>query len=143
MDTKSYLKQIERLDRTIQNKLSEIYHLKTIACNITVSNDTERVQTSSDKDRLGSVMAKIIDLEKETDALVDDFIAKRRHIINQIDGMEDVDMYHVLSSRYVGRKTFEDIAKNIDYTKRQVLRIHGNALIEFEKKYGNEYLSEK
>ena len=92
MDTKQYLSQIERLDKMIQNKLSEIYQLKTMACSVTVSNEKERVQTSSDKDRLGSTVAKIVDLEKETDRLVDRFIEKRNHIIEQIDGIEDMNM---------------------------------------------------
>lgn len=140
MTTKSYLGQIERLEKMIQNKLSEIYQLKTMACSVTVSNDSDRVQTSSDKDRLGSTVAKIVDLENETDNLVDRFIAKRNHIIEQIDGMEDVNMYHVLTSRYVNKKNFDDIAKEIHYSRMQINRIHGNALLEFEKRYGNEYL---
>lgn len=143
MDTKAYLKQIERLDRMIQNKLVEIYQLKTIACNATVSNENERVQTSADKDRLGSTVAKIIDLEKETDILVTDFVNKRKHIIEQIDRIEDINMYHVLSARYVAKKTFDEIADELNYSRMQVNRIHGKALLEFEKRYGHEYLNVK
>ena len=143
MDTKAYLKQIERLDRMIQNKLVEIYQLKTIACNATVSNENERVQTSADKDRLGSTVAKIIDLEKETDMLVTDFVNKRKHIIEQIDRIEDINMYHVLSARYVAKKTFDEIADELNYSRMQVNRIHGKALLEFEKRYGHEYINVK
>lgn len=143
MTTKEYLSQINRLDRMIQNKLSEIYQLKTMACSVTVSNEGERVQTSSDKDRLGSAVAKIVDLEKQTDMLVDNFVNKRKHIIEQIDKIEDVNMYNVLSSRYVSRKTFDDIADEMNYSRMQINRIHGKALIEFEKLYGNEYLRKK
>lgn len=143
MVTKQYLGQIERLDKMIQNKLSEIYQLKTIACSVTVSNDSERVQASSDKDRLGNTVAKIVDLEKETGRLVDSFVAKRNHIIEQIDRIEDMNMYHVLSSRYVGKKTFDEIAIEMNYSRMQINRIHGKALIEFERLYGNEYLNEK
>ena len=140
MDTKQYLSQIERLDKMIQNKLSEIYQLKTMACSVTVSNEKERVQTSSDKDRLGSTVAKIVDLEKETDMLVDRFIDKRSHIISQIDGLDNIDYYHVLSMRYVARNTFEEIAKKTNWSIRKVFSIHGEALKEFEKLYGSEYL---
>ena len=140
MDTKQYLSQIERLDKMIQNKLSEIYQLKTMACSVTVSNEKERVQTSSDKDRLGSTVAKIVDLEKETDMLVDRFIDKRSHIISQIDGLDNIDYYHVLSMRYVARDTFETIAKKTNWSIRRVFSIHGDALKEFEKLYGSEYL---
>lgn len=140
MDTKQYLSQIERLDKMIQNKLSEIYQLKTMACSVTVSSENERVQTSSDKDRLGSTVARIVDLEKETDSMVDSYIEKRNHIINQIDGLDNIDYYHVLSMRYVGRTTFEEIAKNTNWSIRKVFSIHGEALKEFEKLYGKEYL---
>lgn len=140
MDTKQYLSQIERLDKMIQNKLSEIYQLKTMACSVTVSNDSERVQTSSDKDRLGSTVAKIVDLEKETDRLVDSFIDKRNHIIRQIDGLDNMDYYNVLSMRYVGRDTYEQIAKKTNWSIRKVFSIHGEALKEFERLFGSEYL---
>lgn len=140
MDTKTYLGQISRLERQIQNKLSEIYQLKTMACSVTVSNEGERVQTSGDKDRLGSVVSKIVDLEKETDNIVDSFVDKRKRIIEQIDGMENEDYYHVLSMRYVGKATFEDIAKSTNWSIRKVFSIHGKALQEFECMYGKEYL---
>ena len=140
MDTKQYLSQIERLDKMIQNKLSEIYQLKTMACSVTVSNEKERVQTSSDNDRLGSTVAKIVDLEKETDMLVDRFIDKRSHIIRQIDGLDNIDYYHVLSMRYVARNTFEEIAKKTNWSIRKVFSIHGDALKEFERLYGREYI---
>ena len=140
METKQYLSQIERLDKQIQNKLAEIYQLKAMACSVTVSNESDRVQTSPDKDRLGSTVAKIVDLEKETDRLVDEFVKKRNHIIGQIDRMENVDYYHVLSMRYVSRNTFESIAEKTDWSIRQVFKLHGRALQEFEKLYGGEYL---
>lgn len=140
MDTKQYLNQIERLDKQIQNKLSEIYQLKTMACSVNVSSDGDKVQTSPNKDRLGSTVAKIVDLEKETDKLVAEFVDKRNHIIGQIDGMEDVDYYHILSLRYVTRDTFENISEKTGWSKRHVLRMHGQALLAFEKKYGEEYI---
>lgn len=140
MTTKTYLSQIERLDRMIQNKLSEIYQLKTMACSVTVSNDGERVQNSGDKDRMGSTVAKIVDLERETDELVDSFVRKRNRIIEQIDSVENLDFYHVLSMRYVARDTFETISVKTNWSIRKVFSLHGKALLEFEKMYGSEYL---
>lgn len=140
MTTKEYLKQIHRNDMQIQNKLSEIYKLRTMACSVAISDTGERVQTSGDKDRLGSVVAKIVDLESETDHLVDTFISKRKHIIEQIDSIENNDYYHVLSMRYVGNNTFEDIAKATNWSIRKIFTTHKEALEEFEKRYGKEYL---
>ena len=124
----------------IQNKLSEIYRLKTIACSVTVSTDKEAVDVSSDKDKLGSTVTKIVDLEKDTDRLVDEFMRKRNHIISQIDSMENTDYYHVLSMRYVNQNTFEEIAQATNWSIRKIFTTHGRALQEFERLYGKEYL---
>ena len=42
MTTQNYLSQIERLEKMIENKLSEIYRLKAMACGITNSTESER-----------------------------------------------------------------------------------------------------
>jgi len=138
--TKTYLQQIERLDRMIQNKLSEIYQLQTMAKSITSKPKEVNVQSSPDQDKLGTAVAKIIDLEQETDNLVDEYIDKRRTIISQIDAIPDTNMYHILSERYVARKDLNVISAEMGYSFRQVMRIHGEALLEFERLYGREYL---
>lgn len=140
MKTQDYLKQIERLDRMIQNKLSEINQLKHIATSITIVPKEVNVQVSSDKDRMGNAVSKILDLEKETDQLVDDYIGKRKRIIEQIDSIGDTNMYHILSGRYIMRKELGAIAVEMGYSFKQVCRIHGDALKEFERLYGKEYL---
>lgn len=140
MKTQDYLKQIERLDRMIQNKLSEISQLKRMAISITIEPKEVNVQTSSDKDRMGTAVAKLVDLENETDRLVDEYIDKRKRIVEQIDSISDTNMYHVLSEKYIARKDLSVIAVEMGYSFKQVCRIHGNALSEFEKLYGNEYL---
>lgn len=140
MTTKQYLGQIERLDRMIQNKLSEIRQLKCIAMSVTVQPKEINIRVSSDKDKIGSTVSKLIDLEKETEKLIDDYIFKRKHIIEQIDNMSDTNMYHVLSEKYIARKELSVIAVEMGYSFKQICRIHGKGLSEFERIYGNEYL---
>ena len=141
MNTKQYLKQISRLDRMIQNKLGELYKLKSMACSITIAPKDTNIQTSSDKDKLGSTVAKIVDLETEIDNMVGEFVDKRRKIVDQIDNMENDDYYHVLSMRYIEGKKFEDISKETKWSERQVFRLHDKAISDFERIYGKEYLS--
>ena len=133
MDTKQYLQQIERLDKMIQNKLSEIYQLKTMACNVTVSNDSERVQTSSDKDRLGSTVAKIIDLEKETDRLVDSFIDLKKETMLIIRMIKSERHREILFKKYLEQKSLYEIAEELGMTDRGCKKAHKRALEEFEK----------
>lgn len=140
MTTKQYLNQIARINRMINNKLAEIYQLKTMVCSISVSANEDKVQSSSDKDKLGSSVAKIVDLENEINKAIDVYVDKKERIVSQIDSIKDIMEYQVLFSRYIEYKTFEQIAEDNNYSVRQILRIHGNALVEFEKKFGQEYL---
>ena len=139
MDTKQYLQQIERLDKMIQKKLSEIYQLKTMACNVTVSNDSERVQTSSDKDRLGSTVAKIIDLEKETDRLVDSFIDLKKETMLIIRMIKSERHREILFKKYLEQKSLYEIAEELGMTDRGCKKAHKRALEEFEKNKNTIY----
>lgn len=140
MTTKQYLNQIDRANKTINNKLSEVYQLKQIVCSISVSVSDDRVQSSGSKDKLGDAVSKIIDLENEINTIIDGFMDKKQKIVNQIENIEDNMQYQVLFSRYIEGKTFESIAEETNYSVRQILRIHGNALVEFEKEFGCFYL---
>ena len=139
MVTKQYLGQIERLDKMIQNKLSEIYQLKTMACGVTVSNDGERVQTSSDKDRLGSTVAKIVDLEKETDRLVDRFIDLKKEIMSIISMIKSEKHREILFKKYFEQKSIYAIAEELGMTDRGCKKAHKRALEEFEKNKNTIY----
>lgn len=140
MTTKNYLSQIDRWDKMIQNKLSEICRLRAMATSTSSLNGTERVQTSINIDKLSDIVATIVDLENETNQLVNNLVEKRKHIVCQIDSMDDVDLYNILAMRYINKATFEEIASNTHWSIRKVFSMHGKALEEFEKRYGTEYL---
>lgn len=140
MTTKDYLNQISRLNRMINNKLVELAQLKELACSISSITNEERVMTTQNFDRIGTKQAKIDEMERKIDTLVDDYIIKRDQIVSQIDSMEDENVYNVLFSKYIEKKTFEVIATEMNYSWRQTIRLHGIALKKFEQKYGETYL---
>jgi DNA-directed RNA polymerase specialized sigma subunit len=142
MTTKEYLGQISRLNRMINNKLTEIAQLKDMAASISASQSGERVQTTPNFDKIGTKYAKIDEMERKIDGMVDELVDKKEKIIQQIDSMEDENTYNILFARYIEKKTFEVIATEMKYSWRQVVRLHGTALKQFEKKYGEGYLNE-
>ena len=141
MTTKEYLGQISRLNRMINNKLTEIAQLKDMAASISAPQSGERVQTTPNFDKIGTKYAKIDEMERKIDGMVDELVDKKEKIIQQIDAMEDENTYNILFARYIEKKTFEVIATEMKYSWRQVIRLHGTALKQFEKKYGEEYLN--
>lgn len=141
MTAKQYLGQLTRLNKMLSNKLSEIYQLRSLVSSIGVSFEEDKVQTSGSKDRVGDMVSKIVDLENEAKACCGFYIDLRRKIISQIDSMPKKTYYTVLFARYVEDKTFDVIADEMGYSWRQVLRIHSDALLEFERKYKKEFMS--
>ena len=139
MDTKTYLQQISRLDRMINNKLSEISQLRELAMSVSAVKNEERVQNTPNFDKIGTAYCKIEEMEEKLDKLIDEYVDKKNLIISQIDGIENETYHEILFARYIERKTFEKIADEMTYSFRNVTRLHGRALQEFEKKYGNLY----
>ena len=142
MTTKEYLGQIRRLNRMINNKLTEIAQLKDMAVSISATQSGEWVQSTPNFDKIGTKYAKIDEMERKIDGMVDELVDKKEKIIQQIDSMEDENTYNILFARYIEKKTFEVIATEMKYSWRQVVRLHGTALKQFEKKYGEGYLNE-
>ena len=143
MTTKEYLGQISRLNRMTNNKLTEIAQLKDMVVSISAPQSGERVQTTPNFDKIGTKYAKIDEMERKIDGMVDELVDKKEKIIQQIDSMEDENTYNILFARYIEKKTFEVIATEMKYSWRQVVRLHGTALKQFEKKYGEGYLNEQ
>ena len=140
MTTKEYLCQISRLDRMINNKLSEISQLRELAMSVSAITNEERVQTTPNFDKIGTAYCKIEEMEEKLDKLIDEFVDKKNLIISQIDKIENETYYEILFARYIEKKTFEKIADEMNYSFRNTTRLHGRALREFEREFGKTYL---
>lgn len=133
MTAEEFLEQIERADRVIDNKLSEVYRLRCLATSVTVPTDREAIQTSGVSDKVGSIVAKIIDLENEINDLIDEYIDIRQSCIKVIESLPDSLMYAIIHKHYVQYKTFVEIAEEENYTYQWILRVHNKALKEISE----------
>ena len=137
MTAKEYLGQLLRYEKMINNKLSELYQLKAMASSISVAIDSERVQTSVRNDKIPNSIVRIEQKQAEINSIVSDYVNAKDNIIRDIEKLTDSNQYDVLFKRYVEHKTFEVIATDLNYSWRQIIRIHGEALREFEKIINN------
>ena len=133
MTAKEYLGQLLRYEKMINNKLSELYQLKAMSSSISVAMDSERVQTSVRNDKIPNAIVRIEEKQAEINSIVEDYVNAKDNIIRDIEKLTDSNQYDVLFKRYVEHKTFEVIATDLNYSWRQIIRIHGEALREFEK----------
>lgn len=128
-DSKNYLKRIRLLDCKINSYMAEVQALRDMLTSITAPvNDNPGSGSSGNQDKLGSAVAKIVDLENDINNLIDEFVDRKREVSKILSGIENADQLQVLHSRYVLYKTFEQIACDMNYTYRNVCYIHGKGL---------------
>lgn len=126
---KNYLKRIRLLDCRINSCMEETQRLRDMLTSITATvKDNPGAGSSGSQDKLGSAVAKIIDLENEMNHDIDEFIDRKRELTKILDSIENADQLEVLHSRYVLYKTFEQIACDMNYTYRNVCYIHEKGL---------------
>jgi hypothetical protein len=123
----------------IKNKMTELSQYRDLIYGLSAVVNEERVQTSPDFDKMSGKVDKILKMESKIDNLIDEYVDKKNLIISQIDSMENEIYYEILFARYIEKKTFEKIADEMMYSWRQIIRLHGKALQEFEKIYGKTY----
>ena len=128
IDAKSYLKQVEKLDKQIENKLVERSQWRDIALGITANIGGEKVQASGSQQKMADAVIKCVDMESEIDRLIDDLINTKKSVIATIEQLESPTEYDILHKRYIQYLSLQEIADkyNRDYTT--ITTAHGRAL---------------
>lgn len=137
MKTEKYLGQIERYNRMIEFKTNELKTLREMALVIKSSgSDDMRIQSGSPKNKLEESCIEIADAEQELKALISRFLNAKRRIISEIEQLEDTNEYTVLTMRYVECKRMKEIADKLNYSVKNIERIHTNAIKNFTEIHG-------
>lgn len=140
MTTKDYLNQLRNMKNAIIRSQERIDEKRNMLTSISVKTSDERVQSSSNPDKMAMMISDILDSEAELQVYIRDCMQKEREISQQIESLEDWRYREILYWRYVIGEPFEKIAVNrMNLTFRHVMRLHKQAIKEFESKYRNYY----
>ena len=140
MTTREYLNQINKINFMIEAKVEDEARLRALATKITVPMDSERVKSTPDPDKMTKVVAKIIELDDEIKAAVEELITKRKIIYSQIDSIENPDYHKLLVCKYIHNLQPKEIAGKMCMSKSAVFMIQADALKNFEENFGHLYL---
>ena len=137
MTAKEYLRQFHKADVIINQRIQEKTDLRARLSSIgSFDYSKERVQTSLPEGAgYEKQIAKIIELEKEIDRLIDEYIDLKHKIIGQIHELRNERHIEILYKRYVENKRLEVVAAEMGYTFQYVVLLHGYALKEFSEKH--------
>ena len=128
VEAKEYLRQVEKLDLRIKNKLIEQQQWKDIALGITASMDGERVQSSGTKSKMADAVGRCVDMEAEIDSLVDILVDTKKEVIQTIEKLDSATEYNVLHMRYIQYMDLQEIADHYGREYGWATTTHGRAL---------------
>ena len=130
MTEKQYLKQVYKLNEKIKDKQERINYLKSMSTSIgAIDYSKDKIQTSLSADAsFTNQIMQIIKVEKELEKDKNRMKELFVEISRTIDQVENVNEMLVLSKRYLFMKSWEQIAEEMNYSVRQIHRIHSEAL---------------
>jgi len=134
MTTKAFLSQAYRIDQRINSKLEQVQSLRELAEKATTTlSDTPR-PASPNIHRMEDIIAKIMDLENEINGDIDKLVDTKRDIMNAINTVENTTYRTLLELRYLCLKTWEEIAAQMNYDCRYLLKVHDRAVRKVDTK---------
>lgn len=120
-------------DAIIDAKLEELARLKALSTKVTAVMEGEVVSRTRSTDTMADTIAKIIEKENEVNSLIDSYVDRKAYFSKIIDSLNSAMQIRVLYAHYYAGKSFQQIADELGYSRRNICYIHGDALQAVEK----------
>lgn len=130
---KDYFAQIRKTDRLIQRLTDTVNTLRSGLTSQSYELKPDKVQTSGTKDTLGETIVKIMSLEDDINARIDELVDMKQEAFTMINRIPDLDQQNILIGRYIQLKKWEDIALELNFSIQWVYELHGKGLLAFSQ----------
>ena len=137
---KDYLATLNRYNKHINRNIEQIYELKELAKGVSSVKYGDKVQSGGSQQRMASFVAAIMDLEEETDALIDKYVNLKEKIIDEILSLEKWKHREILLGIYVDGDNLFDVAHHLDMKYDTCKHAHKKACEKFYVKYEHNIL---
>ena len=132
MKAKEYLSQAYRLDQRVDAKIEQVMALRNLAAKATSTLSDVAPSGTRNVHRMEDIIVKLIDLENEINADIDNLVALKHEIMAAIRSIHDPDYCTVLELRYLCFKPWDQIAVEMGYGIDNVYKLHRMALKTLE-----------
>ena len=132
MTAKEYLGQAYRLDQRINSKLEQVMSLRDLTTKATATMSDMPGGGSRNVYRMQDIIGKIIDLEDEINQDIDALVDLKREMGATIKAVADPECQTLLELRYLCFKTWEQIAVDMQYSTRNIYKLHDRAIKEIK-----------
>ena len=128
MTAMEYLSQAYRLDQRINSKLEQVLSLRDLTTKATATMSDMPGGGSRNVYKMQDIIAKIIDLENEINADIDQLVDLKREMVTAIKSVTDPECQTLLELRFLCFKTWEQIAVEMGYSIQHIYRLRDKAL---------------
>ena len=128
MTAKEYLGQAYRLDQRINSKLEQVLSLRGLTTKATATMSDMPGGGSRNVYKMQDIIAKIVDLEDDINRDIDALVDLKREMVSVIKAVENPEYQTLLELRYLCFKTWEQIAVDMQYSTRNIYKLHDSAI---------------
>ena len=135
MTAKEHLQQVKLKGVVIANLQREKENIRQLMYTIGGGVGGERVQTNRNNDKFGTLYGRMDEKERQIDEKLLELIEFKLKVSGEINGLNDARYINLLHMRYIDSRSWDEIAVDMEYSTRHVLKLHKKALAAFEQKY--------
>ena len=129
---KEYLNSYKRLCRKLQSLEEQLESLREVEQSAKIQEISDMPKGGIRQTDLSDYMVKLDKITYKIIRAKQDCMNRKLDIENRIADMEDGLESTILHKRYIELKAWEQIGKELEYSSRQIIRIHGQSLRNFE-----------
>lgn len=132
-NAKEYLGQAYRIDQRINSKIEQVSALNNMATKATSTISDMPGSATRNIHRMEDVIVKIIDLQNEINADIDELVDFKAEVMSVIKSIDNLEYQTLLELRYLCFKPWEQIAIELGYSINNVFKMHRKAIELLEK----------
>ena len=134
MTGKEYLNDLRKMNTEIDVLLEQIEMLRQEADGLRSMELSDMPKGGKGQD-MGDAVATLVDLQRKHYDLVLDRMLKREKAMIVISRIDKSEQRTVLTMRYIMGRSWDDIVDKTHYAYSGIFKLHGQALVSFEKEW--------
>ena len=134
MTAKEFYKRPFDLNKKVVTKAERVAALRATTQRITASMDGEPVSHTRNMTAMQDAVIRLMEVEDELNQLTNEYLAAISEVSAEIQNLPGERDKLIMEMRYLAFTGWDEIAESMGLSRRYVLKIHGFALSETEKR---------
>ena len=128
MDAKQFLSRAWYLEEQVRSKEEQIERLRSLARGTGAGFGGTGVRQARNVTAMQDAIVKITEAEEDLYREIDERVTAEMEVADVINRVPDVKLRLILEKRYLLFHSWEDVADEMAYTRRWILKKHADAL---------------